>query len=388
MARAKILATLVVVAQCDFSFVAIGDWGGEDDHTPVTESQRLTADGMIRTARRMGTNFTLMMGDNFYSGGIKCAADATPRFAQTFEEVYAARLPGQPFYAIAGNHDYGHAHVANVSSQLAYSDMSPQWNFPSLWYSLRREFTADGQARTFKLILIDTVSLCGIWHLRNESSIDVQLEFLGEAADPTRPGHLRQKVAERQWAWLKEELQEGADVDYLWVSGHYPLWSAGGDGSQPCLSPLLPLLQDHHANYISGHDHNLEHFAHGGIHTFVVGAGKECCYPPDNLYNVPAGALRFFVGGPHGSWGKLPGAEPVLGGFASLRFAAEHVTVTIHQHSGKELYAVDIPRHVGTAPLSWAIISSSVFPVFFLAALVVRQRRATHDPKHYILLSE
>merc|ERR1711953_1448119 len=152
-------------------------------------------------------------------------------------------------------------------------------------------FTADGKKLQLKLILIDTVVLCGNgWS--NVNFIDTQLEFLGQKADPTRPGHLRKVVAERQWNWLEHELQGASDVDYLWVSGHYPIWSAGADGSQQCLiDRLLPLLQKYGAQYISGHDHNLEHIVHGNTNMFVVGAGKECCYPPVNIKTVPLGAM-------------------------------------------------------------------------------------------------
>merc|ERR1712048_871346 len=117
------------------------------------------------------------------------------------------------FYAIAGNHDYGEGRLSNISAQLAYSNISPRWNFPSLWYSLSRKFMAAGKPRKLKLILIDTVVLCGNG-AANVNFIDTQLEFLGQEAEPARPGHLREVVARRQWNWLEHELQKASDADY------------------------------------------------------------------------------------------------------------------------------------------------------------------------------
>lgn len=371
MALIRIPAFLAVAARGDFGFIAVGDWGGENDQHPVTDSQRQTGEAMMRTADELGTDFTLMMGDNFYTHGVGCNAEASPRFGQTFEDVYAKQSRKQPFYIMAGNHDYGQDKLANLSAQLAYSALSTQWNFPALWYTLRRNFTAGGKARTFKLIVIDTVSLCG--NPRNEDFIDIQLEaILGEPRDMARPGDLRQKVAERQWSWLEEELEEGSGVDYLWVSGHYPIYSAGKDGSSKCLvDRLLPLLQKHYAHYISGHDHNLQHFVDGDVNAFVLGAGKECCYFPTHRFSVPFFSLRFLIAGKNGWWGRYPRTSPVLGGYASLSFAAEHVTVTIHQHDGAPLHAVDISRIrvPGSTAWPWGVGLAAVAMVLALAGL-------------------
>eukprot|EP00448_Togula_jolla_P025409 CAMPEP_0170650948 /NCGR_PEP_ID=MMETSP0224-20130122/46084_1 /TAXON_ID=285029 /ORGANISM="Togula jolla, Strain CCCM 725" /LENGTH=458 /DNA_ID=CAMNT_0010982663 /DNA_START=61 /DNA_END=1437 /DNA_ORIENTATION=- len=283
----------------ELSFVAIGDWGGESSEEPSTAKQVATAEGFVAIAKALKADFALMMGDNLYQHGVQSGAEVFHRFQETFEAVYPRHLPGMPFYALAGNHDYGEGEAANISAQVAYTQMSENWRFPSLWYKIHRAFQAGGE-RSLDLLIIDTVSLCGMESI-GEEGMDVQLEFLGKAAYEGEPGRLRSEVAEAQWRWLETELSTST-ADYLWVSGHFPIWSLGIDGSTPCLiERLAPLLRRYGAHYISGHDHNLEHIHHEGLDAFVVGAGKECCYPAVNLDMVPPDSARFYVAGANGS---------------------------------------------------------------------------------------
>lgn len=49
-------------------------------------------------------------------------------------------------------------------------------------------------------------------------------------------------------------------ANYLFVAGHYPIYSVSEHGSFKCLeSKLDPLLRKYNVNaYLSGHDHNLQ----------------------------------------------------------------------------------------------------------------------------------
>lgn len=273
-----------------------------------------------------------------YYHGVECAAENSVRFQSTFEEVYAQLLPDHPFYIMAGNHDYGEGKLANLSAQVAYSKLSAQWHFPSLWYTLHREFEAsDGRLRTVDFIVIDTVVLCGNGPT-NEAFIDRELEFVGGKADAGKPGFLRAKLATQHWEWLEQELAQSS-ANFLWVTGHYPIWSSGYDGSTQCLiDRLFPLLRAHGAHYISGHDHQLSHIFHKGTNMFVVGAGKECCYNAVKAWQVPIGALQFLLAG-HEGMQSIPQVEgPVYGGYASLNFQADAVSVVLRGHNGDTLY--------------------------------------------------
>mmetsp|Transcript_22663 Transcript_22663/g.41328 ORF Transcript_22663/g.41328 Transcript_22663/m.41328 type:complete len:401 (-) Transcript_22663:59-1261(-) len=364
------LLAFVCSTHADFSFLTIGDWGGGSDEQPTTESQELTAAGMQKVAQDVGINFTLLAGDNFYVHGVACNADSSSRFRETFHEVYAKKMPQTPFYVLAGNHDYGQDHQANVSSQLAYSNLDSQWHFPALWHKVHREFTVDTHARTLDLLLIDTVILCGNGG-GNEIFIDNQLRPMWPSLAKLPPRELRQAIAEEQWAWLEQQLSTST-ADFLWVSGHYPVWSAGWDGSSQCLiDRLLPMLTRYNAHYVSGHDHMAEHVKHGSTNFFVIGAGMECCYPAVNFHQIPFGALRYMLAGEKGSQSSKRVQFPVHGSFGSFRFSAEYVTVTLHADSGHVLYTAPlIPRrgaHLATqAAISWQWIRRHTVLVYLL----------------------
>lgn len=375
---AFVFITVLYSAMGDLSFVAIGDWGGEDDEHPTTESQELTAAALRNKARDIGADFALLMGDNIYRHGISCSAESSSRFRETFKDVYADFLPELPFYIMAGNHDYGEGIQANVSAQLAYSQFDSQWRFPALWYKIHREFNAGTHLRSLDVLVIDTVVLCGNGPT-NEAFIDHELRSTWSGTAKLSSQKLRQAAAEEQWAWLEQELRNST-ADFLWVTGHYPIWSVGSDGSKQCLiDRLRPMLIKYGAHYISGHDHMLEHFHDKGLNTFVAGAGKECCYPAANVKQVPSGSMKYILAGHHGEdmltddgnimAHSAPMPYPVHGGFASLRFDAEHVSVTFHADNGHDLYtAAPIPRR-GKASSSMQILPLQ--PVWFVISATV-----------------
>ena len=89
--------------------------------------------------------FTLTLGDNFYYHGIRASEhgdfDNSFRFRTTFEEVFTSEhlQNNDHFRVVAGNHD----HYGNVSLQIAYTQQSNRWHFPSMYYTFT-ETAADG----------------------------------------------------------------------------------------------------------------------------------------------------------------------------------------------------------------------------------------------------
>ena len=151
-------------------------------------------------------------------------------------------------------------------------------------------------------------------------------------------------MADAQWSWLEEKLSKSA-VDFLFVAGHYPIYSAGSDGTTSLLvEELLPLLAASGAHYLSGHDRMWEHIvvSPSGVNMFLAGAGKECCYDPKNVETVPDGYIKFMVSGDGGGGDSIgyDGAKKseIGGGFQSLVFYDDEVTVTFHDQDGDDLY--------------------------------------------------
>lgn len=61
-----LLFALLATAAGTTTFLAVGDWGGHDDHQPTTAAQVATADGMAKVAKEKSAEAVLLLGDNFY----------------------------------------------------------------------------------------------------------------------------------------------------------------------------------------------------------------------------------------------------------------------------------------------------------------------------------
>lgn len=56
-------------------FVAVGDWGGVPNAPFYTARETANAKEIARTAKILGTDFILSLGDNFYFTGVQDAED-------------------------------------------------------------------------------------------------------------------------------------------------------------------------------------------------------------------------------------------------------------------------------------------------------------------------
>mmetsp|Transcript_83374 Transcript_83374/g.269785 ORF Transcript_83374/g.269785 Transcript_83374/m.269785 type:complete len:354 (-) Transcript_83374:680-1741(-) len=309
------------------SFLAVGDWGGDSDKEPTTKAQIKTAAGMAKVAKSLRVDSVFMLGDNFYNSGVKTCS--SPRFDETFESVYGAQaaLSNLQFHIIAGNHD----HRGSVEAQLAYNG-SARWHFPSEYYKLSKAWkTSSGESRSLDILFVDTVELVG------NSDGEFAHRHGHELAGPEDKAR-----ADVQWTWLEQGLSSST-ADFLWVAGHFPIYSAGDDGTTDLLvRQMLPLLKKYGAHYISGHDHMFEHLETEGVQMFLAGAGMECCYDDSHMDTVPDGVLKFLVSGDQGT-GKSIGHRDfkgdIDGGFASLQFSDEDVQVSFHVQDGSILHS-------------------------------------------------
>jgi len=316
------------------NLLQIADWGGDTDDDPTWPPQLLVANGLEKAVKDLNADSILLLGDNFYNAGV--SSSSSKRFKQTFENVYTKKMFGNlPFHVIAGNHD----HYGNANAQVEYAKTSDRWNFPSLWYTLPFSWKTDSnEGRTLDIVMLDTVGLAGL-------SSD---ECLG--CELGGPANLSSSAD--QWTWLENQLK-ASTADYLWVAGHYPIYSAGSDGTTSSLvKKLLPLLKQHGAHYISGHDHMAEHITYQGVEMFVNGMGAECCYGTGSWNTVPSGAMKFMISGSNGKGkfvtpsGKRPAKSK--GGYTSMQFGDSHVNMTYHNEVGAQLYTFSVPKRSST----------------------------------------
>jgi tartrate-resistant acid phosphatase type 5 len=174
---------------------------------------------------------------------------------------------------IAGNHD----HLGNVTAQIEYTKKSKKWTFPNYFYKAQYAF---GKANTLvDIIFIDTIVLCG-------QTFDVEGRSLFSWITatwlvPEKPEKKYEKLAELQWKWIEDELKK-SKADYLFVVGHYPIYTTAERPVKCLQSRLDPLLRKYRVNaYFSGHDHNLQHFYDNGkdsgseMRYIVSGAGSR-----------------------------------------------------------------------------------------------------------------
>ncbi len=182
-------------------FIALGDAGKGND------TQYAVAAAMADKCAADGCDFVVLLGDNFYPGGVDGVDD--PLWQDNFEKPYAAL--DVPFYALLGNHDNGGIpgisfigggaglDFAKGDNEVAYTAVSDKWTMPARWY----DFVA-GPAHFF---VIDTNYM--MW-----------APVLGSAADAVDAeiATIGSKIAAAQETWKI-------------VLGHHPYLSNGAHGN-------------------------------------------------------------------------------------------------------------------------------------------------------------
>lgn len=295
-------------------FLVLGDWGGLPTSPYITKNEVAISKQMKKTAMNSTSQFVIALGDNFYYDGVKDVND--DRFTETYADLFEDLQ--LPWYPIAGNHD----HHGNVSAQIEYTKHSDSWNFPDYWYSKQWEI-AKGSNSTLKIVLIDTILLCG------NTGYDEEL------LQPTGPAN--DDVAESQWKWLESQLYHSKD-EYLVVGGHFPVWSIAEHGPTKCLvDRLLPMLEKYNVNaYLCGHDHNLQHIkeSRSNVHYFVIGAANFIKDEKTHSESIPERSLQFY-------WAEATR----LGGFAHVHVDGNDMKIQIIDAFGDTLHEAKVyPR--------------------------------------------
>mmetsp|Transcript_65606 Transcript_65606/g.137136 ORF Transcript_65606/g.137136 Transcript_65606/m.137136 type:complete len:342 (-) Transcript_65606:143-1168(-) len=278
-----------------FEFLVMGDWGGEPYWPYETPGEVAVAGTMGTVAGDVKAKFALALGDNFYTEGVTSVDDS--RFHNTFERVFSSdNLKSDNFFrVVAGNHD----HRGNCSAEIAYSEKSARWHFPSYYYDFQ-ETTEDGQK--VHIVMIDTVLLSGQSH-----------DSEGNSLPGTQyPGPANISVAEAQWDWINRTLSS-SDADFLIVGGHFPVWSICEHGPTPLLQQRLkPMLEAASASaYLAGHDHCAQYLDEGkGVQYHGIGAGIMVNPSTSHKDDVPAGVLKWhyddsFFGYFQGAFGRV-----------------------------------------------------------------------------------
>jgi hypothetical protein len=99
---------------------------------------------------------------------------------------------------------------------------------------------------------------------------------------PENPDTKYEKLAALQWKWIEDQLKN-SKAHYLFVTGHYPVYTISGKQVIKCLERRLdPMLRKYKATaYLAGHHHTLQYFYDDGkksgseMHYIVSGAASR-----------------------------------------------------------------------------------------------------------------
>lgn len=245
----------------ELHFVSFGDWG------EVNPSQLNVAQHMANTAKQIDATFVLNLGDNFYQDGV--ANDTDPQWKYTYENSFKYSPLDIPWISMLGNHD--HDGVAQAQIDFYNHHRDNRWYMPDYYYTITVPIDA---TNTLEIVVIDTVPLdpdLTLHIINEESSVERRTRLLRRWNDPILARQRSIDMA-NQWQWIHDTLSTST-AQWLFVAGHYPVYSAGPHGdSSALISKLKPMLDEFGVDaYLSGHDHTLQYLQSSDVHYYVSG---------------------------------------------------------------------------------------------------------------------
>ncbi|PUZ41995.1 hypothetical protein GQ55_9G548100 [Panicum hallii var. hallii] len=276
------------------SLLVVGDWGRGGTH-----NQSLVAEQMGRVGEKLGIDFVISTGDNFYDNGLKGVDDQA--FEESFTDIYTAQSLQKPWYLVLGNHDYRGDALAQLSPVLRKIDSR---------FICMRSFIVNAEIVDF--FFVDTTPFQKkYWTHPGKHHYD----WRGVAP--------RGKYIANLLKDLDEAMQKSTAMWKI-VVGHHTMRSVSDHGdTKELLKLLLPVLKENGADfYINGHDHCLEHISSrdSPIQYFTSGGGSKAWR---GVFQPNKDKLRFFYDGQ---------------GFMSLQLNQEQAQFTFYDVYGNSLY--------------------------------------------------
>ncbi len=209
----------------------------------------------IQAVSKGYSEFTILLGDNFYPKGVRSVQD------DQFELFSRFSRSSEKFFIIPGNHDY--KTQGSVDAQIAYSQVNNKWIFPNRYYSRIEKIYGPADI-LLCLVFLDTVTF----------------------AEDTE-----------QQEWLKTELTRCNTLpnSLKIVSGHFPVYTRGSYALSKRIlefrNAVNPILVEHKVHaYLSAHEHQMQAFVADGIHYLIVGSVVDA-YP--HTHDVLEDILQF-----------------------------------------------------------------------------------------------
>lgn len=220
------------VPQNGVKCLVIGDWGRKGN-----VNLRANAFMMNELVCRDTVDAVLTTGDNFYNNGVDNTSDS--HWNRSFEDVFTGGcLLPITWYPSLGNHDAR----GNTQAQIDYSELSPRWSMPAMYY----DFWLEQDSVSVHFIAVDTSPFVEHYH---EDPSNGDMEYHVSNADTTHQLH-----------WLDSVLGLG-NPDWTVVYGHHPVYAADGRHGETdeLVEKFVPIFDAHDLDvYFCGHNHSLE----------------------------------------------------------------------------------------------------------------------------------
>ncbi|KAF5192440.1 Purple acid phosphatase [Thalictrum thalictroides] len=215
------------------SFLVVGDWGRRGAY-----NQSQVALQMGRIGEKMGIDFVISTGDNFYDDGLKSVDD--PVFEESFSNIYTAKSLQKQWYNVLGNHDYR----GDVEAQLnpILSQIDERW-------LCKRSFQVN--AEIADIFFVDTTPFVTKYFTYPK---DHKYDWRGVTPRHTYIANVLKDL---------DSALEYSTAKWKIVVGHHTIRTAGHHGdTKELVDQLLPILEANDVDfYINGHDHCLEHLS-------------------------------------------------------------------------------------------------------------------------------
>ncbi|KAJ3014196.1 UNVERIFIED_CONTAM: Tartrate-resistant acid phosphatase type 5 [Siphonaria sp. JEL0065] len=243
------------------SVLLIGDWGNQLDLSDEIN----IATTMNSWAEEHKSTCVISLGDNFYKGGnysydgLNSPEDA--KFHALWSQVFTgATLAKLPWWVVLGNHDW--LEIESHRYEIEYTH--ERWHIPDIFYTKRVKVPGQKNHHASFIFIETDLLQYGYYPPNNMSTNFLQLGWTPE-----------DRTAEKQLAWLDNELHKANKDEFVFVVGHHGGFTCAEEvESSFAIKNMTALVNKYNATaFIHGHHHTLAYYYTNNNSTLQVQSG-------------------------------------------------------------------------------------------------------------------
>lgn len=350
---AVFLAVAAQGANGAYTFMSVGDWGGNAlNETYYTSKKNVAAvaSGMARYAKQNSPKFVVSTGDNFYWCGIENTTDyqINVDWVQPFQKSSPAL--DLPWYGVLGNHEYGY----NPQAQVDMASMYKNWIMDDRYYTKRIKISPGNY---MSWIFIDTSPCVQEYRSSSKSGWDPcgteypTCSITGGSDDFEGPCTFNENIlaqdCSEQYDWFKDQLNSVPANDWLFVVGHHPLDELDVEDF------VTPLQNRGFDMYLNGHVHTLTRYTVDNTGAYITtGAGslvntadQNGGSPAKDVTQAKALGKSDFVNSAGHTYQTVWNQK--VAGFTSHQFGilGKKLTTNFYNGQGKKIYSFSVTKN-------------------------------------------